>query len=221
MALVSPGVEVQVIDESFYTPAEPGTVPMIFVATAQDKPNGSGTGVAPGTLAANAGRPYLLTSQRELAETFGDPVFYTDVNNNPIHAGELNEYGLQTAYSLLGVSNRVYVTRADIDLGKLQPQAEEPGANPDDGTNWLDTQSTQWGIFEWNGEPVTETNGQTFTSQTPIVITDVSRDRKSKPYTPKSSAGAIGQYAVTAVSDTIRFWYKNSDNMWVLVGSPA
>ena len=35
MALTSPGVQVSVIDESFYTPAEPGTVPMIFVATAQ------------------------------------------------------------------------------------------------------------------------------------------------------------------------------------------
>ena len=31
MALVSPGVEVSVIDESFYTPAAGGTVPMIFV----------------------------------------------------------------------------------------------------------------------------------------------------------------------------------------------
>ena len=52
MALSSPGVEVKVIDESFYTPAEPGTVPMIFVATAQDKQNGAGTGTAPGTTAA-------------------------------------------------------------------------------------------------------------------------------------------------------------------------
>jgi len=40
--LVSPGVQVQVIDESFYTPAEPGTVPMIFVVTAQDKTSSSG-----------------------------------------------------------------------------------------------------------------------------------------------------------------------------------
>ena len=37
MALVSPGVEVNVIDESFYTPAAGGTVPMIFVATASNK----------------------------------------------------------------------------------------------------------------------------------------------------------------------------------------
>jgi hypothetical protein len=219
MALVSPGVEVDVIDESFYTPAAPGTVPMIFVASAQDKPNGSGTGTAPGTLAANSGKPYLLTSQRELAETFGDPVFYTDANNNPIHAGELNEYGLQTAYSMLGVSNRVYVTRADIDLDKLQPQSEEPGADPENGQNWLNTQTTQWGIFEWNSEPATETNGQTFTSVTPIVIYDWNRTTGTVPYAPKASVGAIGQYAVVAVTNTIKIFYKNLNNEWVIVGS--
>jgi hypothetical protein len=56
MALVSPGVQVTVIDESFYTPAEPGTVPMIFVATKENKSNPASTGIAPGTLAANAGK---------------------------------------------------------------------------------------------------------------------------------------------------------------------
>src|SRR6056300_1729584 len=106
MALTSPGVQVSVVDESFYTPAEPGTVPMIFVATAENKTNGAGTGTAPGTTAANTGKPYLITSQRDLVETFGEPLFYTDTNNNPIHGGELNEYGLQASYSLLGVSNR-------------------------------------------------------------------------------------------------------------------
>ena len=129
MALVSPGVEVQVIDESFYTPAEPGTVPMIFVATAQDKSNPGGTGTAPGTLAANIGVPYLLTSQRDLAETFGDPIFKTDTNNNPIHAGEQNEYGLQAAYSLLGVSNRAYVVRAGVDLDEIEGTADEPAGH--------------------------------------------------------------------------------------------
>ena len=94
MALVSPGVEVNVIDESFYTPAAAGTVPMIFVATASNKTKSSGTGTAAGTIKANAGKPYLITSQRELGETFGDPLFYSDNNGNMIHGGELNEYGL-------------------------------------------------------------------------------------------------------------------------------
>ena len=64
--LVSPGVSVSVIDESFYTPAEPGTTPMVFVATAQDKANASGTGTARGTTKANAG-VILLTPQRDLS----------------------------------------------------------------------------------------------------------------------------------------------------------
>ena len=83
MALSSPGVQVSVIDESFYTPAEPGTVPLIVVATAENKQNGGGTGIAPGTQVANDGTVYLLTSQKDLADTFGDPVFKTDSNNNP------------------------------------------------------------------------------------------------------------------------------------------
>ena len=65
MALTSPGVQVTVIDESFYTPAEPGTVPMLFVVSAQDKTNGSGTGTARATTKAKAGKPFLVTSQRE------------------------------------------------------------------------------------------------------------------------------------------------------------
>jgi hypothetical protein len=221
MALTSPGVEVTVIDESFYTPAAPGTVPMIFVASAQNKSNGSGTGVAPGTLAANAGNPYLLTSQRELVETFGDPIFYTDANNNPINGGELNEYGLQAAYSLLGVSSRVYVTRADIDLGSLQPQAEEPGAAPDNGTNWLDTQITQWGIAEWNGEPASTADGQTFSNQTPIVITDSTQLVGNQATgAPKASVGAIGQYAVKATTNKFTVYVKDNTGEWQLVGSP-
>ena len=134
MALVSPGVQVSVIDESFYTPAEPGTVPMIFVVSAQDKKNASGTGTATATTSANAEKPYLITSQRELVEMFGDPTFYTDSNNNALHGNELNEYGLQAAYSYLGVANRAYVTRANLNTTELTATATAPAANPADGT---------------------------------------------------------------------------------------
>ena len=119
--LASPGVQVTVIDESFYTPAAPGTVPLIFVASAANKQNSSGTGTAQGTLEANAGTVYVITSQRDLTDTFGTPYFETDNSNNPINASEISEYGLQSAYSLLGVSSRAYVVRADIDLGELAP----------------------------------------------------------------------------------------------------
>ena len=222
MALVSPGVQVNVIDESFYTPAEPGTVPMIFVATQSNKTNGSGTGVAPGTTAANAGKPYLLTSQRELAETFGDPLFQVDANNNPVHGGELNEYGLQAAYSLLGVSNRVYVTRADIDLGKLNPTADAPSSAPANGTNWLDTQISSFGLFEWNSAPITTTGGQSFGVKTPLVITDATKLVGNQAGgAPKSSVGAVGDYAVRATNNVVKMYYKNAAGTWVAVGSTA
>jgi hypothetical protein len=237
MALTSPGVQVSVVDESFYTPAEPGTVPMIFVASAENKTNAAGTGVAPGTLKANAGRPYLLTSQRDLTETFGDPIFYTDNNNNPIHAGELNEYGLQAAYSLLGVSNRAYVVRADINLGSLQASATPPAAEPEDGTVWLDAQTTSWGIFEWNGNAATVPGGQSFAVKTPIVITDKTRlDGEEDGEAPKGSIGSIGDYAIVAtsgpgadaISTTIKLYFKTpggavgvTAGAWVEVGSAA
>ena len=209
MALVSPGVEVNVIDESFYTPAAAGTVPMIFVATASNKTKSSGSGTALGTLKANVGRPYLITSQRELGETFGDALFYSDNNGNMIHGGELNEYGLHAAYSALGVSNRVYVVRADLDLAELEASATAPGGEPADGAYWLDTLTSNWGILEWNGSAVTVSGGQSFTSKTPIVLTvttDLVGDTAGNP--PKAAVGQIGDYAVDANDTMNRVYYK-------------
>ena len=219
MALVSPGVQVNVIDESFYTPAEPGTTPIIFVATQENKTNPGGTGVAPGTLKANAGKVYLMSSQRELAETFGDPLFYTDSNNNPIHGGEQNEYGLQAAYSFLGVANRAYVVRADMDLAAVTGSATPTAGKPTDGAYWFDTNDSTYGVFEWNGEAATAATGQSFANKTPIVITDSTQTSGSSPFTPKGSVGAIGDYALVAVSTVNRLWYKTMTGTWVEVGS--
>jgi len=222
MALSSPGVEVKVIDESFYTPSEPGTVPMIFVATAQDKTNGAGTGTAPGTTAANAGKPYLVTSQRDLVETFGEPKFYSDSNNNPIHAGELNEYGLQAAYSLLGVSNRAYIVRAGIDLAGLTASANAPTSAPADGTYWVDTATTIYGTFAWNAAAASTVGGQSFTYKTPTVITSLTQLVGGVASgAPKTSVGAVGDYAVTAASTLQKLYYKNESGAWVEVGSTA
>tara|TARA_Y100000385_G_scaffold273038_1_gene314502 strand:+ start:5170 stop:8493 length:3324 start_codon:yes stop_codon:yes gene_type:complete len=232
MALVSPGVEVNVIDESFYTPAAAGTVPMIFVATAQNKNSSSGAGIAAGTTKANAGKPYLITSQRELGETFGDPLFYSDANGNMIHGGELNEYGLQTAYSLLGVSNRAYVVRADLDLGKLGAKVTAPGGEPANGAYWADTQVTSFGILEWNAASVTTTGGQSFSVVPRTVIVEAS-DMDSGTDAPKTSIGQIGDYAIDgtiasgATNTNFRVYYKTPANSsaagtagdWVRVGT--
>lgn len=224
MALFSPGVEVQVIDESFYTPAGAGTVPMIFVASAENKSTGTGSTIARGTLKANAGQPWLVTSQRELVELFGTPLFYSDGNGNMIHAGELNEYGLQTAYSLLGVTNRAYVVRADIDLGKLTASAIPPGGEPANGSYWFDVQSSDYGLFEWNAASATTTGGQSFTTINPIVLTpsDVARTENANlvsPGAPKTSVGQIGDYALVAITTMNRLYFKNTSGTWVEVGS--
>ena len=237
MALTSPGVEVSVIDESFYTPAEPGTRPLFIVASAENKLNGSGTGTAQGTLAANSGRVYLITSQRDLVETFGDPTFKTDSNNNPIHAGEQNEYGLQAAYSYLGVSNSALVVRADLDLSALDPSADAPGGEPADGTFWLNTGSTTWGVFQWDGRPVNPDRGQNFTNKVPTIILDSSKLSGGQP---KGSIGAVGDYAITPIPSSISdivtadnhllaLWYKSRHNedgsvgsaTWLKVGTDA
>jgi len=228
MALVSPGVEVQVIDESFYTPAAAGTVPVIFVATASNKTSSAGTGIAPGTTKANAGRAYLITSQRELGETFGDPIFRSDNNGNMIHAGEQNEYGLQAAYSLLGITNSVYVVRADLDLGELDASADAPTGEPANDAYWFDTQISNFGILEWNAAAITTTGGQTFTAQTRYVVTETS-DIDSITDAPKTSIGQVGEYAVDATTSTNQLWYKTagtntlagSSGTWVKVGSAA
>ena len=92
MALTSPGVEVTVIDQSQYLPAAPGSVPFVLLATAQNKADPNGAGVAAGTTAANANKLYLVTSQRDLVTLYGNPFFYTTTNGTPIQGYELNEY---------------------------------------------------------------------------------------------------------------------------------
>jgi len=66
--LVSPGVSISVSDESFYASAGSGTVPLIIIATAQDKSSPDGSGTASFTKKAEAGKLKLITSQRELLQ---------------------------------------------------------------------------------------------------------------------------------------------------------
>ena len=225
--LSSPGVSVTVIDESFYTPAAPGTTPLIIVTSEESKQNGAGTGIAAGTLKANAGQVYLLTSQKDLSDTFGTPIFKTDANNNPIHAGEQNEYGLQAAYSYLGVSNRAFVVRADIDLGMLDATGTAPTGRPADGTYWFDVSNTAFGIFEWNSADAATATGQTFIVKTPTVITDkIKLVGGVVDGIPLPSIGGIGDYAIVATTTLNILYYKKpltntAAGTWVEVGSTA
>lgn len=225
MALVSPGVEVSIIDESQYLPAAPASVPLVIFATAQDKTSASGVGIAPGTTAANANRLYAVSSQRDLVNLFGNPFFYKTTNGTPLQGYELNEYGLLAAYSVLGTTNLIYAIRANIDLAALIGRATRPLGNPFGGTHWLDFVSSAWGIFEFNSST------GAFTRKTPLVLNDSTNSLDSRG-APLVSIGNIGDYAVTFLTGTGNFaaaeepdtyathWKKASDNNWYQLGGP-
>ena len=218
MALTSPGVEVTIIDQSQYLPAPTASVPLVVFATAEDKANPTGTGIAQGTTAANAGKLFQVTSQRDLVSLYGTPFFYETTDGTPIQGYELNEYGLLAAYSALGVTNRVYCLRADIDLASLVGQTGRPTGAPDDGAYWLDTTSSTWGIYEWNATT------QTFTNKLPLVITDADNLVAG---VPAGYLGSIGSYAVNAIQPNLnpsaapQYFYKNANNTWVVLATDA
>ena len=101
--------------------------PLIVVATATNKTDASGSAIASGTLEQNVRVAYLVSSQRELVETFGEPKFY-EVGGSVVQGAETSEYGLLAAYQYLGVSNNAYVLRAPIDLAQLEATTSDPQA---------------------------------------------------------------------------------------------
>jgi hypothetical protein len=227
MALVSPGLQITVTDETQYISTALGTVPLIVLATAQDK-TANGT-YATGTSKANAGILQVFGSQRELVASLGYPIFQQSAAGTPLHGNELNEYGLMAAYSSLGLGNRAYVIRADVDLNQLQPTTVRPSGKVADGTYWFDLADTSWGIYEWSASAINN-NGVagTLTNVLPIIVTS-SLDVTTATFnavngstvepTPRASIGQINSYAVVATTNNNRIFFKNHDNVWTLVGS--
>ena len=225
MALVSPGLEITVTDESQYVPGAVGTVPLIVMATAQDKTNPSGA-IATDTTAARAGRLLAFSSQRELISAMGYPSFQQSAAGTPLHGDERNEYGLMAAYSALGNVNRIYAIRADIDLSALEGTSVRPTGAVENGTHWMDLAESTWGINEWDA--VTGS----FSLKSPLLITDNAADSTlvGGIYTPKTSIGQISQYAVTWTGTNANLFYKAGSNLradnpnyntWVRLGTTS
>ena len=236
MALVSPGIQISINDQSQYVSNAVGSVPLVVLATSENKTyNGA---LAAGTSKANAGKLQSFTSQRDLVTAFGTPSFRKSAAGTPIHAGELNEYGLMTAYSALGLGNQLYAIRADIDLDQLVGTSVRPSNTPADGTYWLDVANTEFGIYSLN-----RTNGN-FDHVTPLLITTASQVELDNTYAydvpkPRTSVGAMGSYALVLTKpngtnpDALRLFKKTSidsvsidaggpgPNAWVQVGSTA
>jgi len=228
---ISPGVQVTIVDQTQFTSAPAGTVPFILVATAENKLNQSNT-LAQFTTANTAGQIFLETSQRSLVNDFGAPIF-ENVQGTPVNASEQNEYGLMTAYSSLGVSDAAYIMRAPIDLNVLSGSLTAPVGNPPNGTLWLDTTATSWGLFQFDAatltfQPIVPTNvsGQAklFVIDNPAQTTGNISSLLSflgANCQPLSSIGKPGDYAIVPANDSNPVWFQNSSGVWVLVGSKA
>jgi len=239
MALVSPGINISINDQSQYVNSNIGSVPFVLLATAQNKTyNGQ---LATGTTKANAGKLQSFTSQRDLVTAMGTPYFQMSSSGSMVNASEVSEYGLMTAYSALGLGNQLYAIRADIDLNELVGTSVRPVAVADDGAEWFDLKNTVWGIYELNRA----TSPAGFDPVLPLQLTDptqVVNDSSTYPNitvpTPRTSVGSLGDYALPLVTQngnaaaTIRLFYKaqkistkgynaqSNANNWVMVGSP-
>lgn len=208
--LVSPGVQVSVTDESVYGPAGAGTVPMLFIATGENKIDPTGTetdGIAKYTKPANAGKPILVTSQRELTQYFGNIDFRT-VSGSVAQADETNDYGLLTAYSFLGQSAAAFIVRADIDTVALRPADAEPVGNPANNTYWVNPTASNYGIFKrFAGEWTAVTPSVEITSGGAPTTTVVD-----------------GEFLVVIennTTDTVVGYYVGETGSWIPVGSGA
>ena len=208
--LVSPGVSISVIDQSINVGAGPGTVPLIFIATQQDKADPTGTGIAPGTTQAAAGKVYSITSQRDLVSTFGDPIFYS-VSGTSLNGYPLNEYGLLAAYSYLGISNLCRVVRADVNTAELEATPITPSSPANAGVYWLDESAagSAWGLFVLSG---TE-----WVKVTPKYVLNYLTGTTNFPDNSLGIAGDIAMVWQTA-SGVLSYWW-NSGEGWSELGS--
>lgn len=112
--LVSPGVSVTVTDESFFIPVAAPTVPLIFIATADEKLRADGSTDAEGTFEHSVVR--TITSLKQSTEVYGIPNFLEDGAGQQYHGDARNEYGLFALNQFLGIGNRAFVVRANVNL---------------------------------------------------------------------------------------------------------
>lgn len=223
MALVSPGVEVTVVDESAYGAPGSGTIPLLVIATRENKTDATNStvdGIAPFTKAAQAGKVIRVTSQRELTQYFGNPTF-TRIGNSIVQGSETSEYGLLAAYSYLGQGAQAFVVRANVDLAQLESTSTEPvGEFSTNNTLWVDTDDSKYGIHQYNSAT------QLWVEQIPTVETneDATTVEASGTYTPTATV-VNDSYLVVVHSvqngDITLQYFKGVGGAWEIMDSSA
>ena len=212
MALVSPGVQVSVTDESAYGAAGNGTVPLIVVATRENKTDPTGSesdGIAKFTKATQAGNVISVTSQRELTQYFGNPTFTTS-GTAIVQGSETSEYGLLAAYSYLGQGSRAFIVRANIDLAELDSTTVQPTSTYSTANAyWLDTDASKYGIHVWNSTT------ELWDYKTPTVEV-ISTAAGTAPAATVVTGGY--HVVISTLSNSIEY-YKESGAAWVTAGA--
>jgi hypothetical protein len=112
--LISPNVDVTIIDESFYIPGQATALPLFFIATADEKKQLDGETPAIGTYEYGVLR--TVTSIKQALELYGVPKYYQSAGGLPHHGDVRNEYGLDALLKFLEIGNRAYVIRANVNL---------------------------------------------------------------------------------------------------------
>lgn len=207
---------ITVTDESLGAITTTSAIPLLVVATKANKLVGDSKVVTyPGTSEPLTLR--LISGQQDLLDKYGNPYF--EVNNGTVNqASELNELGLWTAYSYLGVSSLCYVLRADIDTAQLAYETAEPTSPAKNGTYWFDTMSSSFGVFRSNGNSNRAKAWDKIDTLVPTKA-DVSGS------TPKSTYGNLGDIAIVTVNEEGEnntnnpLFEKVDGSTWIEVGT--
>ena len=211
---------ITVVDDSIGGVTVSSAIPLIIIATKANKLVGnSATVTYPGTSETSTLR--LIAGQQDLIDKYGNPYF--EINNGTVNqASELNELGLWTAYSYLGVSNLAYILRADIDTAQLAFTSTEPTSPAKNGTYWFNTAATSFGLFRSNGN----SNKAKAWDKVDVIVPSASDlTTVEDKVIPSADYGVLGNIAVVTINtdnsvNTSNALFEKIDGLtWLEIGS--
>lgn len=146
--LISPGTDVQIVATEFSIPGDASALPLIFIATADEKTQADGLTPAIGTYEHGVLR--TVTSLKRALELYGVPKFHTSASGQAHHGDARNEYGLDALLKFLEVGNRAYVVRANVNLNDNITDIRALWASKTaDAADYLNTLVTDW-LVQYN-----------------------------------------------------------------------
>lgn len=207
---------IEIIDESSYGAGTSAIIPLYVFATAENKVIDEDTGeIAPGTVKEAANEVVILTSRRDVTDTYGIPYFET-IDGTVQQGSEINEVGLYGLYDALGNASLAYAMRADIDLNQLTATSAEPKGKVDNLTLWFDMTDTQYGLFR----AVNTGNVRLGWARVESILTPTSGYYDEVSGKPLDTYGENDEIAVVCLDDKneVRF-YEKKNQEWFLIGS--